>query len=575
MDDVASVTVLKGPNAAALYGSRASNGAVVITTKNARNALRGTQYQLHEPHDGRPALDLPEVPEPVRPGLRRRLPVRRRRGRRRERRRRRVVGPQARRPSRSTSSAASSSRGSRTRTTCATTSAPAARCRTTSPSSQSFENAGARLSITRDDIKGIVPNSSLGKLAELALGERDDQGEARRLRLAAVRAEQGHEPPGERLHRRQPVHDLHVVRPTGRRPVAASQVLQQGQPVRARRRQPLQLERQLPPQSVLAGLREPGARFARSRRRAGVGELHVHAVAHAASSAAAATRIGSRREQQFAKGNIDNASASFNGGVHERQQRARRRRTSRRSLTAKHELPVRRPDAQRRRQPPPQRQLPQRRIATSGILVPGIYNLANAGIAPTVTNSEFHSAVNSAYGSAVATVNKYWTVEVTGRNDWSSTLPKENASYFYPSVSSALVLSDMFPALANNRWLSYLKLRGGWTRVGSDAGPYQLATVYNGSSNKFGGLPLFSLANQLEQRAAQARADDGAGRRRRALAPRRPAHVRRDVLRQEDARSDHSADDRAGDGLQLGGHQRRPDQQPRLRGERHGAGRCA
>ena len=60
--------------------------------------------------------------------------------------------------------------------------------------SQSFENAGARLSITRDDIKGIVPNSSLGKTAELAVGERHDQGEARRLRLVAVHAEQGHEP---------------------------------------------------------------------------------------------------------------------------------------------------------------------------------------------------------------------------------------------------------------------------------------------------------------------------------------------------------------------------------------------
>jgi len=46
MDDVASVTVLKGPNAAALYGSRASNGAVVITTKNARQASRGTKFSF-------------------------------------------------------------------------------------------------------------------------------------------------------------------------------------------------------------------------------------------------------------------------------------------------------------------------------------------------------------------------------------------------------------------------------------------------------------------------------------------------------------------------------------------------
>ena len=84
-------------------------------------------------------------------------------------------------------------------------------------------------------------------------------------------------------------------------------------------------------------------------------------------------------------------------------------------------------------------------------------------------------------------------MEVTGRNDWSSTLPKENASYFYPSVSSSLILSDLFPAITNNGVLTYLKLRGSWTRVGSDAGPYQLQTLYNGSSNKFAGLALYTL----------------------------------------------------------------------------------
>ncbi|HEY6219296.1 MAG TPA: hypothetical protein VIV65_04505, partial [Gemmatimonadaceae bacterium] len=113
----------------------------------------------------------------------------------------------------------------------------------------------------------------------------------------------------------------------------------------------------------------------------------------------------------------------------------------------------------------------------------------------TVTNSEFHSAVNSAYGSAIFTINKYWTVEATGRNDWSSTLPKENASYFYPSVSSSLLLSDLFPAITNNGILSYLKIRGGWARVGSDAGPYQLQTTYSGLTTKFNALPQYTLGN--------------------------------------------------------------------------------
>ena len=67
-----AMTVLKGPNAAALYGSRASNGAVVITTKKRSQAApAGIEGQPHEPRDGRPALGPAELPEPVRPGLRR------------------------------------------------------------------------------------------------------------------------------------------------------------------------------------------------------------------------------------------------------------------------------------------------------------------------------------------------------------------------------------------------------------------------------------------------------------------------------------------------------------------------
>jgi hypothetical protein len=58
------------------------------------------------------------------------------------------------------------------------------------------------------------------------------------------------------------------------------------------------------------------------------------------------------------------------------------------------------------------------------------------------------------------------------------------------------VVSDLFPATTNNPVLSYLKIRGSWTRVGSDAQPYQLQTVYIGQNNKFAGLPQYSLDNQ-------------------------------------------------------------------------------
>jgi hypothetical protein len=92
-------------------------------------------------------------------------------------------------------------------------------------------------------------------------------------------------------------------------------------------------------------------------------------------------------------------------------------------------------------------------------------------------------------------VNDVWTVEVTGRNDWSSTLPKGSNSYFYPSVNTSLVLTDMVPALKNSV-LSYAKLRGSIANVGNDADPYQLATTYSGNANKFGGLPQYTLADQ-------------------------------------------------------------------------------
>lgn len=135
-------------------------------------------------------------------------------------------------------------------------------------------------------------------------------------------------------------------------------------------------------------------------------------------------------------------------------------------------------------------------IATAGLSVPGIYNVSNAAITPTVTNNVTRTGVNSMYGSAIVTFNGYWTVEATGRNDWSSTLPKENASYFYPSVSSSLVLSDMFPSIRRGG-LTYLKLRGGHAQVGAPANAYQLQTTYAGNSNKFGSQPLFSLNNNI------------------------------------------------------------------------------
>jgi len=72
--------------------------------------------------------------------------------------------------------------------------------------------------------------------------------------------------------------------------------------------------------------------------------------------------------------------------------------------------------------------------------------------------------------------------DVTGRNDWSSTLPKSNRSYFYPSVSTSFVFSEIIP---KNKILSYGKLRLNWANVGSDADPYSLDFLYTPKSTYF------------------------------------------------------------------------------------------
>lgn len=131
---------------------------------------------------------------------------------------------------------------------------------------------------------------------------------------------------------------------------------------------------------------------------------------------------------------------------------------------------------------------------SAGIIVPGIYNSSNAGITPTLTSFVSKRQVNSLYGSGSATFNDWWTVEVTGRNDWSSTLPAANNSYFYPSINTSLVLSDALPFLKSGP-LSYVKVRGSLANVGADAAPYQLQTVYIGQPTKFGSLPQVTLDN--------------------------------------------------------------------------------
>jgi hypothetical protein len=90
----------------------------------------------------------------------------------------------------------------------------------------------------------------------------------------------------------------------------------------------------------------------------------------------------------------------------------------------------------------------------------------------------------------------YLFVDVTGRNDWSSTLPEGDNSYFYPSISSSFVFTEAIPALSFGGNLGYGKLRAAWTRVGNDADAYQLYDIST-QNTLFGSVPRLGVGNRL------------------------------------------------------------------------------
>lgn len=121
------------------------------------------------------------------------------------------------------------------------------------------------------------------------------------------------------------------------------------------------------------------------------------------------------------------------------------------------------------------------------LAVPDLYTLTNSRDPLTSSNILSRLRVYSAYASAQFGYKNYAYINVTARNDWSSTLPSNNRSYFYPSFNGSLILSEAFNLKSNT--LDFLKIRGGWSEVGNDADPYQLSTIYN-FQTAFDGNPI-------------------------------------------------------------------------------------
>jgi TonB-linked SusC/RagA family outer membrane protein len=107
---------------------------------------------------------------------------------------------------------------------------------------------------------------------------------------------------------------------------------------------------------------------------------------------------------------------------------------------------------------------------------PGIYQISNSLDQPTADPLKTKKAINSLYAATQFGYNEVMFVDITGRNDWSSTLPLANNSFFYPSISTSLLLNEMV-SLPDQ--ISFAKVRASFAQVGNDTRPYQIARYYD------------------------------------------------------------------------------------------------
>lgn len=137
------------------------------------------------------------------------------------------------------------------------------------------------------------------------------------------------------------------------------------------------------------------------------------------------------------------------------------------------------------------RQIRKETQATDGLIVAKVYNMGNSLNPVSATNLLNEKAIESVYGSVNVDLFEALFLTFTGRNDWSSTLSSANNSYFYPSVSAS-TLVDQYVKLPS--WMDYLKVNGAWAQVSSDLDPYALRSTYT-NGILYGSTPSVTYPN--------------------------------------------------------------------------------
>lgn len=133
------------------------------------------------------------------------------------------------------------------------------------------------------------------------------------------------------------------------------------------------------------------------------------------------------------------------------------------------------------------------RDISNSLIIPGLYNFTNAQTQLPTLFQKFDKAIYSLYAFGDFDYKKLLYLNITARNDWSSTLPAGSNSYFYPSASLSSIISDMVHLPTP---ISFLKLRASAAQVGRDADPYSVSNTYL-TNTPFNGNPLTTANNVL------------------------------------------------------------------------------
>jgi len=134
-------------------------------------------------------------------------------------------------------------------------------------------------------------------------------------------------------------------------------------------------------------------------------------------------------------------------------------------------------------------------VSGVNLVVPNFFSVSNLEGEKSVSFTEYHKKTNSVFASANLGYKNYLFLDLTMRGDWSSTLPSDNWNYWYPSVNLGFVFTDALGL--ESTIIDFGKIRAGYAIVGDDTSPYQLKPTFWSVGTSFNGVNLFSISTAL------------------------------------------------------------------------------